>query len=70
MKSYILKPLQCRPGTTVRNGLPEIIISMGDDHDPVEWVKAAHPQLLVPPMCVELYDETRSHLLWESHPNA
>jgi hypothetical protein len=68
MKAYIIKPFERRPGTTVRMGLPEVTITLDDEINPVEYVKNEHREWLVNPMCVELFDETREHLLWESHP--
>ena len=69
MKSYIIKPFERRPGTTVRMGLPETTIALGDDVDPVEYVKKYRREWIQDPMCVVLYDETRK-LIWESHPDA
>jgi hypothetical protein len=68
MKAYIIKPFHTRKGSTVRNGLPEITMAIGDDMDPVMYVKTEHPNLVQLPACVEIWDETRQHLIWESAP--
>jgi hypothetical protein len=70
MKAYILKPFERRPGTTIRMGLPEVTIAIGDEESAIEYVKRDHAEWLEYPLCVEIWDETRSHLIWESAADA
>ena len=70
MKAYIIKPYERRPSTTIRMGLPEVTIAIGDDESPVEYVKRDHSEWLVAPLCVEIWDETLTKLIWESAPDA
>jgi hypothetical protein len=67
MKAYHIRPFDRRPGTTIRMGLPPITIAIGDEVNPVEYVKEQHPELLRDPLCVDLYDESEK-LIWESYP--
>jgi hypothetical protein len=49
-------------------GRPEVTIAIDDEQSPVEYVKREYAKWLEPPMCVEIWDETRLQLVWESDP--